>query len=276
MSGSKEQEEKTADSSDHARMRIKAKEVLEGVNSTLKNRFNELRDQHFNTNTKGYEYEKIVADFFCEYFGGIFDFHTRKVLLDRDLKAFEVFDEGQNEFDVVATFRNASPRLVMKVGGMTYLPYDGTAFVIEVKQTLEKTALKKDLDKLRKLDSFDTSGRFGLALKTPFSIERPLKILLYYEAHIDENSLEELLTQYAQSWDMVLVFSEDILYGNRTLPIVAKDLPDSNKMIICYHNYSLFNFIRIIHLSFTVSPVVNTLRVFGKLVDTCHKTDDKT
>jgi hypothetical protein len=258
-------------------MQVKAQKVLEGVNSTLKNRFNELRDQHFNTNTKGYEYEKIVAAFFSEYFGGIFEYHTRKVLLDRDLKAFEVFDEGQNEFDVVATFRTASPRLVMKVGDMTYLPYDGTAFVIEVKQTLERTALKRDLDKLRKLDSFDTSNRFGRpAFKTSFSIERPLKILLYYEARIDENSLEELLNQYAQSWDMVLVFSKDILYGNRALPVVAKALPDSKDMIICYDNFSLFNFMRIIQCSITVSPIVNTLRVFGKLLESCLKTDDKT
>jgi hypothetical protein len=276
MSGSKKQGEKAADSSDHARMQIKAQKVLEGVNSTLKNRFNELRDQHFNTNTKGYEYEKIVAAFFGEYFGGIFDFHTRKVLLDRDLKAFEVFDEGQNEFDVVATFRNASPRLVMRVGEMTYLPYDGTAFVIEVKQTLERTALKKDLDKLRKLDSFDTSGRFGTPFKTRFSIERPLKILFYYEAHIDENSLAELLDQYAQSWDLVLVVSKDILYGNKALPVVAKDLHDSKDRIICYDDYSLFNFMKIIQFSITVSPIVNTLRVFGKLVESSLKTDDKT
>lgn len=104
---------------------IKAQQILEGANSTLKNRFNELRNQHFNANSKGYEYEKIAAAFLCEYLGGILDLHTRKVLLDRDLKAFEVFTEGQNEFDVVATFKNAMPRLVMKVGEMSYLPYDG-------------------------------------------------------------------------------------------------------------------------------------------------------
>lgn len=262
--------------SDAARLQIKAQKILEGVNLTLKNRFNELRDQHFNTNTKGYEYEKIVAAFFCEYFGGIFDFHTRKVLLDRDLKAFEVFDEGQNEFDVVATFRNASPRLVMKVGEVSYLPYDATALVIEVKQTLERTALKRDLDKLRKLDSFDTSGRFGTPFKTRFSIERPLKILFYYEEHIDENSLEELLTQYAQSWDMVLVLSDDILFGNRALPVVAKDLGDSENMIICYHDYSLFYFLKLVNLSITVSPFVDALSVFGKLIENSLKADDKT
>jgi len=123
------------------RVKIEVKKILDNIDFTLRNRFNEIRRQHFNPNTKGYEYEKIVAKFFEEYLGGVLDFHVRAALIDSDLKAFEVFSYGENEFDVIATYKSASPRIVLKVGDVKYIPFDSVALLIEVKQTLNKNNL---------------------------------------------------------------------------------------------------------------------------------------
>ena len=133
--------------------KTEAKKFLEGIENGLKSEFNNLRDKHFNTNTKGYEYEKILKDFLASYFGGIYDFHVRVPLVDIELEALSVFSSSENEFDVVATYKTVVPRIVLKVHETSFLPYDAVAFIAEVKQTVTKAGLESDLKKFDKLDT---------------------------------------------------------------------------------------------------------------------------
>ena len=87
--------------------------LLDGIEQELRNRFNELRKQKYNSNTKGYDYEKILKEFFEYYIGGAFDLIIRVGTLDSELKVMSVLKPAENEFDVVALYKNAVPRLVV-------------------------------------------------------------------------------------------------------------------------------------------------------------------
>jgi hypothetical protein len=247
------------------RARAEACGILKGIDQGLRKKFIEIRSQYFNSNTKGYEYEKALSAFLEEYLGGIAEFHTRAALLDRHLKALEVFGRGENEFDVVSTHKTASPKIVLKVGDTKFIPYDGVSFIVEVKQTLSTDSLESDLKKLSKLNDFDCSGRFGISFKAGFSIDRPLKLLFYWEAKADESLLVDALRQNVQSWDMLLIFENDLLIGNRNLPVIGSVVPDT-EVLGRFESDSLLQFIAAIQASLTVSPVVNTLPVFFRLM----------
>ena len=242
-----------------------AREILTGINKQLRDRFEEIREQHFNPNTKGYEYEKIVAAFLGDYVSGLFDLHARVGLIDKDLGVFERFRPSENEFDVVATFKNACPGIILKIGETKMIPYDAVAFLVEVKQTLTEERLNHDINKLVRLNDFDCSGRFGLTFTGDFSINRPLKTLLYYESSISEQALTDILTANAGAWDLLVLFSGNLLYANPALPIVRANMSEPARIARMEHN-PMLNYLLFVQSSMTLAPVTSTMRTFLELL----------
>jgi hypothetical protein len=187
----------------------------------LRNRFAELRDQKYNPNSKGYDYEEIVKEFFEDYMGGAFDLLIRVGVLDNELKVRSVLRLDENEFDVVGIFKDAIPKLVHH----RMIPYDSVAFITEVKQTLKSPDLEEDLEKFSKLDKLHVNPR--RIHNYIEELKHPLRILFYYDCEADRQRMEELLgSKYAKSWDLCVVVTDNLLYLNSTLPIVNSLQPN--------------------------------------------------
>lgn len=203
---------------------MEAIKLLEAIDETLRNRFNELREKHFNPNTKGYEYEMALKEFLESYLSGLFDFHVRVPLIDFELEAPSIFSSGENEFDVVSTYKTALPKIIFKAGETPYIPLDSVAFVVEVKQTLTSSVLQHDLEKMEKLNKLKTSNRFGVTISGAYAVEKPLKILFYYESEMPVTKAVEMLNSHTNAWDFMLILMDDIVFGNPNLPVIGKQL----------------------------------------------------
>jgi len=252
---------------ERSNLRSRCIQILENIEQKLKNRFNEIHKTFYNPNVKGANYERILAEFLTEYFGGVYDIHTRVALLDGDLRALEIFSSGENEFDVVATFKTMCPRIVLEIGDMRYVPYDGVAFLVEVKQTLTKRSLEEDLSKLDKVSQLGYYWRECVTaeLTGRYKIDRPLRALFYHERRTDDKVLADLLSHYS-SWDLLLVLSEDMLLANyETLPLIRACSPRTDRIIRLFP-YPLLQFIMTIHASRSFPLYVNTSHVFLKLL----------
>ena len=204
----------------------KHKWIVDGITSTLKCDFERIKPVHFNDNTKGYEYEAILAEYLGIYMNNVVDFHVRAAILDKSLVIYEHFTRKENEFDIVATFKTASPNIILKIRDIKYIPLEGIAFIIEVKQDLTKPNLEKDLKKYNKLNNielerteFPLSPLRGMP-GDQYIVRRPIRILFYYENKIKTETLNKLLVKYSDSWDIVLVFNDDLLLGNTNIPII--------------------------------------------------------
>jgi len=201
-----------------------AEKLLDAIEEQLKTRFQEIRHKVYNPNTKGYDYEEILKQFLEDYLGGAFDFLIRVGILDAELKANSIFKPKENEFDLIATYKNAIPKLVYH----RLVPYDSVAFIIEVKQTLKLPELKKDLlkfDKLNKLQVAD--NRTGIyassGVFTSFKVKRPLRFLFYYEAEAKVEKIFQILEgEYGKSWDVCVVLKDEVVFLNSTLPYVQE------------------------------------------------------
>ena len=86
-----------------------SKWLLDGLDKSLRNRFDIIRDIKYKQNVKGGNYESILADYLKEYLDSLLDFHLRSAILDAKLDALKLFSQGGNEFDVIATYKTASP-----------------------------------------------------------------------------------------------------------------------------------------------------------------------
>lgn len=240
--------------------KVQALKLLEAIGDNLKAEFHKLRDLHYNPNTKGYSYEKVLKDFLESYLGGIYDFHIRVPLVDIDLDVYSVFSSGENEFDVVSTYKTAIPRIILKAGATPFLPYDCVAFVVEVKQTVDSSALEKDLKKLDKLARLKLGKRFGVSIGGRFNIKRPLRILFYYDSEIADTTALRMLNSYGNAWDVMIIFMDDSIFVNPQLPIVKPDRISVSK------RYSLLQLMFVIASSIPYPPVVNAWSVFDKLL----------
>lgn len=58
-------------------IRKTAKEMLDAIDSTLRDHFDRCRKLTYNPITKGYDYEKSLSDFLMRYLGGVLDFYVR-------------------------------------------------------------------------------------------------------------------------------------------------------------------------------------------------------
>lgn len=232
------------------------KGIIDGIGKHLSDKFEELRPLYYNPNTKGHGYEKVLKDILNDYLGSIVSLHNRCALIDRKLKLLTIFTPQENEFDVVATFNNACPRIVLQKDPLKYIPLDAVAFLIEVKQTLTKTNLKKDLYKMENISTSETSGRFGVTFKGAYSVSYPLKVLAYYEEQISKEEFIKILNKHREYWEMILLVKEDILYVNPTMPWVQKRW--KKPVIEKFHPHALLWLLLILSLSFTISPITNT------------------
>lgn len=243
--------------------------LLDGVDKNLRNRFDTIREVHYNPNTKGGNYEKILAQYLREYLDTLVDFHIRSAILDATLEVLNIFPKGGNEFDVVATYKTATPKIVLKTGDMSYIPYDAVAFFIEVKQTLSKSKLEDDLKKYKKLLELQLSNRFRSKLGPVTRIDYPMKILFYYENEISKGTLEKILVENNDFWDILIIYQDNIMYANSRLPYIIraqKILKGTLQDFSRFNEHILMQFIILIQSSLMYSHIVDTLPVFYKLL----------
>jgi len=235
-------------------------------------RFEYLRSLYFNPNTKGSGYENVLKRLLNEYLGGVVTLHTRCFLIDRDQHLLRLLQHGKNEFDVVATFNSACPRIVLREGVIRYVPFDAIAFMIQVKQTLTKPNLEKDLEKFEKVSQADTSKRFDVKITGDYSVDYPIRVLAYYEKQIDAKEFRELIEKKPKNWDLIILVKDDQLYYNTELPFAQKVM--GGKMVKPFHPHALCWLLLILSLSFTIPPVVNTAQTFLNLWKTYYGRND--
>jgi hypothetical protein len=241
-----------------------ATDMLTEMEQDLKNNFNTIKTKHYNQNTKGYDYENVLKDFLEAYLGGIYDFHSRVPLIDAELQALSVFRQGKNEFDVVGTFKTAMPRIIFKTRKTSFIPYDAVAFIAEVKQTLTKNTLEDDLKKLSKLSSLKIGDRWQVSVRGQYCIERPLRILFYYEARIAGRTMRTLLEYRQDAWDLLLILKSDLLVGNPCLPAIGKRF--GTDQLFFFKEFPLLHMMLITTSSLPCPPIVNAWGLFIKLL----------
>lgn len=197
--------------------------LVEGIQQQLKQDWNQFRNQHHNPSNKGASYEEALSDFLDKYYSGVYETVTQTVIIDENLDVFESFDtaRGEHEIDLVGLFRSARPRIVFEVGQMTYVPLIGAAFLCEVKSKIDSGRLEKDLKKLQKVSQLAKAENrsFGVAQTGEYTINEQIKCLVYDENSISEEKMVDKLINYQNSWDLLLLVQDDILFVNSTLPI---------------------------------------------------------
>ena len=189
--------------------------ILEAMSASVEGRFNTIRKQHYNPNVKGGGYEKIVRSFLEAYLAGRFAFYERCSLLDTKLLIGEAFTAAENEWDVVGTFRNTIPSLVLEREGAPIVPYDAVALIVAVKQTLTQDHLEKDLNRFSRLLDVEyesTKPMIGGAA----TVDHPLRILFYYEGDFSTNELV-ILQAFHRAWDIAVSYVGESFLANRDL-----------------------------------------------------------
>lgn len=190
----------------------------------LRNRFQEIYDRKYNPNTKGYDYERILGNFLEDYLGGAYNFNIRVGVIDNELKVNSVFSKKENEFDIVATYKSATPKIIHQ----RLIPYDSVAFIVEAKQTVKVSEdnLIHDLEKFERLSELEVSKeRFSNQNINPyrFAINRPLRILFYYKQSVDPQKFFDTLTKY-KAWDVCIILKENEIVLNSTLPYFKEEI----------------------------------------------------
>lgn len=203
--------------------------LFEGIQRQLREDWREFRDQHHNPSNKGASYEEALAEFLEKYYWGVYEIQTEAVIIDQDLEVFDVFDtgRGENEIDVVGLFESARPRIVFKIGEMSYVPLRGVAFLCEVKSKIDAGRLEKDLSKLEKVtELIDMNGsRWGMAQTGSYTTSHQIRCLIYDENSISSRELVDKVIEYQDAWDILLIVEDNTLLINSTLPIFS-DLQD--------------------------------------------------
>lgn len=208
--------------------------LLDKVQSQLDSDWDDIRD--LKAGAKGTHYERKLKKFLHQYYGNIYDIRTKTAVIDPDGECFDIFDfTGDDEYDVVASFKQSNPKIVFETGEepekIPWVPYISAAFIIEVKSSLTKQALEGDLEKLNKLTQLDPTieDRFDLNMTGGYTIDQPLKCLVYDRESIAEETLNELLEDHLEDWHLVLIVEEDTIILNSRLPFAQSLIPASNK-----------------------------------------------
>jgi len=222
-----------------------------------------------NPNTKGYDYEDIVEEFFKKYLGNFFDFYRRVPIYDANLEFRKLFKDEENEFDLVAAYKNALPKIVMSIHKRAVISYDAVAFVTEVKQTLTKPHLENDMDKLRRLSLLKLGQNvFIPPIRTPFSLARPLRILFYFEREIDEKLLWGSLVKSEHWCDFLVIADENKVFLNRHLPItkqIVADLKRQPESSVLQPTHALMKLMYYLTMTVQYPMLVNAWGIFEKL-----------
>jgi hypothetical protein len=207
--------------------------LFERVQQQLSRDWGELRELY--ANSKGDTYEQTLSDFLTSYFGGVYDINTKVAVIDSHLISFDVFDfvNGDDEIDLVASFSQAKPRIIFKTGEgkgeLRWVPFEGVAFICEVKSQLTKQSIESDFDKLESISRISEAidDRFGMMVGGDYTITDPLQCLVYDRESIADNTLEDILRSNYTHWHMVLLVENDILLLNRSIPLSENFVPSS-------------------------------------------------
>lgn len=219
-------------------------QIIEKVENELMNELREVMELPSSPNVKGEMYEVKISSFFEKYLGSIYDFHTRVSIIDFLGFCFEVFKPIENEFDIVATYKTAVPRIILKHEGevnekkseFKYIPYDSVAFIIQVKQDLDKGKLKSDLEKLKKIRSLPLyPNRIPASVTYPNTLciggpsVSPLNILFYLRRRsISDEAIESLLKEFKDCWDFLVIVEDKILLINYRIVTILNKLTKEN------------------------------------------------
>ncbi|MGV9200464.1 MAG: DUF6602 domain-containing protein [Promethearchaeia archaeon] len=199
------------------------KRLLDGLSNRLRSQWEEYRRQRVSSDAKGDSYENSLADFLKEYLGGTYDFHTKAAIIDEKLECFNLFSSKQNEFDVVAKFSQCKPQFIFKLEDMEWIPYNGVAFICEVKSSLNSTNLKDDLEKTGKLSEIEREEMRGVTIEGDMTVDHQLKCLVYDDSiSITKETIFETLENNMDSWDLILLVDMDELIVNPKLPFSSK------------------------------------------------------
>jgi hypothetical protein len=188
-----------------------AADLLDSIERTLTIEFEKISHLKYNPNTKGSDYEEVLSTFLKKYLNGAFDFFTRAGVLDDECIINNHLKEASNEFDIVAIYQDAVPKVVFE---RRLVPYDSVAFIIEVKKSLTLPYVKNDLEKFEKLNNIRISQKHNQSL-----LNRPLRALFYCESQIDIAELNKLLIEKELSWDICTILDKNVVIINRNLPI---------------------------------------------------------
>ncbi len=248
------------------------RELGKQIEHSILKEFERIRPLYYSSVTKGYAYEIVVKRFLREYFDSVLSFDDRVALLDADLKVLSVFTEKENEFDVVACYKNAVPCNVLTIEKMKFIPYDGCALVVEVAQTLTKKQVEDDIAKFSKLSKLvpnrnnpDAKRRFGTHLERPFSVLYPLRVLFYYDAKISDEVLSKILSNNVEFWDILVVIKSGFLVINANLPIVIKKKEPHPNFLLIKEN-AIMCMLHVIGESLVHPIAVNARKVIAKLI----------
>lgn len=207
--------------------------LLERIEEQLRSEWEDYKEIY--ANSKGATYEESFVDLLTSYFGGLYDVNTRVAVIDPELLCFDMFDyqQGNDELDIVASFTNSKPRVVFETGEgagtLRWVPYKAVAAVCEVKSQLQKQSLIDDLDKLENLSLLDDTldQRLGMHLGGDYTIEEPVKCLIYNEASIADETLEDVLSKNKEAWHALLIVDEGTLILNSNLPFADIFVPST-------------------------------------------------
>jgi hypothetical protein len=154
---------------------------------------------------------------------------------------------------------------------MNWVPYDGVAFTCEVKSSLSKSNLEKDLKKLNILEELrgNPTKRFPQNLTgTDMVVPHQLHCLVYDENEISRQSRNELFYEYPSAWDLLLIVDEDKLLLNSTLPyarhLFGRDRQEG-EFQWCHIENGLLWLIVALSVSIPQPPVVQTVNPLVKM-----------
>lgn len=256
-----------------------ANKIANGIESMVEKKFEGYKNLSYNTNTKGYDYEFAIFKILKEYLSSRFNFYLRSHLIDKEMKYLETLSKkGENEIDIIATFKSTIPKIILKTDKTYFVPYDAVAFLVEVKSILNRQNLIKDLNKLEKIASLPiNSNRFGGYIGSKFAItDRPLRILIYAETSITQKTLEYILLNN-EFWDLIYVVKDRVTIGNKTnIPFIKFLIKEQNKPVnvnrIAYMSDYPFIFLLLLILMTIPDPnQVNIIDYFTRLANIGRK-----
>lgn len=240
--------------------------MLEQFDKSILAEFERIRALRYEPNVKGGSYEKVLAEFLKAYVAGILDFHTRAQLMDAKLEYTNVFKVGENNFDVVGTFKNSIPKLVFDIEDTSFVCLDTVALILEVKQDLTKSNLIDDLEKFGKLCKLSlTPDRYGPSITGQYTIKEPFKCLFYFDSSIDKQVLIESLFTYQEYWHMLVVLNKCELYCNPSVKFTRQVSGETQPFYT--NNYVLSQMLVILANSLPFPFVVNNSRLFLNMLD---------
>jgi len=218
---------------------------------------------------KGKGYEAATQEFLEAYLGSSLEFHSRVALIDRNLTLLERLAHGENEWDVVATYKAVMPRFVLEAGDLRYVPLDAVCFIAEVKKTLSSTALSADLAKFSQIRGLESGDRWANRVHGRYSETKVLYVLLYDECGIDPRTLEQLLVDHRDDWDMLLILREGLLFLNAKRNVAAlfarKEGPPE-PAIVYFDNYPLVHMLMILTIMMTMPISMSTSDTWFRLL----------